>query len=286
MPIRPSLLSAFATLLAAAPAAAAISGVCPDGSIFIVQSADAIPCREAKRVDPQDLPPLQPELLPRPYGWERFNRLADPNNPYNLVESGVPPSAPPSPATAPAPATAPVPATAPAAPPTAPTQVAALTPAAARRLDLALTPSDVEDLDEIVALTQSVAPAAVSRFSADGERTAMLQLARSALFEQRVHAALATQGGGQRGPVVVFRAEARKAGAIHANLTFVQGHVAFHPDPANPDQLGVIDGALGDLAAGQRVLGYAVLPAHLDASAPIDIYWDDRRTTATLSSLH
>jgi hypothetical protein len=33
------------------------------------------------------------------------------------------------------------------------------------------------------------------------------------------------------------------------------------------------------------VLGYAVLPAHLDPSAPVDIYWDDRRTTATLSPL-
>ena len=85
-----SLCSALAALLAAAPAAAAISGVCPDGSIFIVQSPDAIPCRGAKRVDPQDLPPLQPELLPRPYGWERFNRLADPNNPYNLVDSAAP----------------------------------------------------------------------------------------------------------------------------------------------------------------------------------------------------
>src|SRR5881397_3359186 len=90
MPSRRTLCSAIAALCAAAPAAAAISGVCPDGSIFIVQSPDAIPCREAKRVDPQDLPPLQPELLPRPYGWERFNRLADPNNPYNLVDT--PPS--------------------------------------------------------------------------------------------------------------------------------------------------------------------------------------------------
>ena len=75
MACRRSLWSALAALLAAAPASAAISGVCPDGSIFIVQSADAIPCRGAKRVDPQDLPPLQPELLPRPYGWEQ--RVSD-----------------------------------------------------------------------------------------------------------------------------------------------------------------------------------------------------------------
>ena len=276
MPVGRSLCSALALLFFAVPAVAAISGVCPDGSFFIVQSPDAIPCRSAKRVDPQDLPPIQPELLPRPYGWERFNRLSDPNNPYNLVDT-APPTAPPAPATAPDPAVAP----APSAPPT---QVAALTPAAPRRvLDLALSPRDVADLDEIVALSQSVAPAIVSRFNADGERSALLQLARSSGFEQRVHAALATQGGGSRGPVVLVRAEAHTAGAVHGNLTFVQGHVAFHPDPVNPDQFGVIDGALGELAAGQRVLGYAVLPEHLDPSQPVDVYWDDRRTTATLS---
>jgi len=286
MPIRPRLCAAFAALLLAAPAAAAISGVCPDGSIFIVQSAESIPCREAKRVDPQDLPPLQPELLPRPYGWERFNRLADPNNPYNLVDTppspGFAAGAPPRPAVAPpmpAPEAAPQPAIS-----AAPTQVAALAPLApARALDLALTPGDVADLDQIVALSQSFAPAAVARYGSDGERTAQLELARSAGFEDRVHALLAAQGAAAPGPVVLFRAEARTAGAIHGNLTFVQGHVAFHPDPAKPDQLGVLDGALGDLAAGQHVLGYAVLPAHLDPTAPLDIYWDDRRTTATLT---
>src|SRR5262245_20503602 len=137
MPIRPRLPAVLAALLAAAPAAAAISGVCPDGSIFIVQSSDAIPCREAKRVAPQDLPPLQPELLPRPYGWERFNRLADPNNPYNLVETGAP--TPPG-ATPPAPpAVTPAPGVAPGAP-VAPAQVAALAPPARPRvLDLALS---------------------------------------------------------------------------------------------------------------------------------------------------
>src|SRR5688500_8934774 len=135
MAIRPRLSAALAALFAAAPAAAAISGVCPDGSIFIVQSSDAIPCREAKRVDPQDLPPLQPELLPRPYGWERFNRLADPNNPYNLVDSAAPPGLtpllPPAPGTSPAPGA-----------PVTPPQLAAVAPPA-RALQLALSARDV-----------------------------------------------------------------------------------------------------------------------------------------------
>jgi hypothetical protein len=276
-----------ACLVALAPAAvgaAAISGVCPDGSIFIVQSADAIPCRQAKRVDPIEMPPLQPELLPRPYGWERFNRRADPNNPYNLIDgesagSASAPATAPSAPELPAPATT-TPATAPAPPPT---QVAAAPPPAPRSLALALSPRDVADLDEIVALSQSVAPATLAHYSADGERTAQLQLARSGGFEQRVHAALAAQGTPATGPVVLFRAEAKSAGPVHGNLTFVQGHVAFHPDPQNPAQFGVIDGALGDLAAGQRVLGYAVLPPHLDPKSPLDIYWDDRRISATLA---
>jgi hypothetical protein len=275
MRFRLGLFSALAPLLIAAPAVAAITGVCPDGSIFIVQSADAIPCREAKRVEPQDVPPIQPELLPRPYGWERFNRRA---NPYHLVDSAPAtrePVAPPG-LTPPPPA--------PPAPAAEPARVAAVAPvsAAARAIDLALSERDVADLDEIVALSQSVAPATLSHYASDGERRALLQLARSTAFEQRVHAALASQGGGLRGPVVLFRAEARAAGPLHGNLTFVQGHVAFHPDPANPDQFGVIDGALGEVAAGQRVLGYAVLPEHLDPGQPLDIYWDDRRITATL----
>ena len=76
------------SLLASGVAAqATISGVCPDGSIFIVQRISAIPCADAKQVDPSDVPPLNPELLPRPYGWEQFRGRQDPNNPYNVVDS-------------------------------------------------------------------------------------------------------------------------------------------------------------------------------------------------------
>ena len=77
-----------AALMGAAPSAAeTISGVCPDGSIFIVQRRSAVPCREAKQVDPNDIPPLNPEFLPRPYGWEQFQGRQDPNNPYNVVDT-------------------------------------------------------------------------------------------------------------------------------------------------------------------------------------------------------
>jgi hypothetical protein len=290
---------AFVTaLFAAVPAAAAITGICPDGSIFVVQSADAIPCARARRVDPSDMPPIQPKLLPRPYGWERFNRRADPNNPYNLVgdanaQGGAPPppdpgyAPPPDPGFAPPQVSGPSPppgprATAPGVAPAGPPQVAAYAPSSRRGPDLALTPDEVADLDEIVALLQSIAPATLARYADDGQRRAVLQLAHSPGFEHRLHGALSREGVGPRGPVLLFRAEARAEEAVHGNLTFVQGHVAFHPDPEDPDQFGVIDGALGPLAAGDRVLGYAVLPEHLDPAQPLDIYWDDRRITATL----
>jgi segregation and condensation protein B len=269
MPVGRSLCSALALVLLAAPGAAAISGVCPTAASsscraptrFRVAPPSASIRRTFRRSSPSCCrgrtagnastgSPIRTTVQPRrhraAHGTARA-RTGDGSG--SRGGAGADAGAPP-------------------------TQVAALTPPAPRRvLDLALSPRDVADLDEIVALSQSVAPAAVSRFTADGERSALLQLARSSGFEQRVHAALAAQGGGPRGPVVLFRAEARTAGAVHGNLTFVQGHVAFHPDLVNPDQFGVIDGALGELAAGQRVLGYAVLPEHLDPSK--------RRSTST-----
>ena len=38
--------------------AAALTGVCPDGSIYIVQEASQIPCREAKAVELDEVPPI------------------------------------------------------------------------------------------------------------------------------------------------------------------------------------------------------------------------------------
>lgn len=286
----PALCAAVAAL-GAAPTAGAITGVCPDGSIFIVQSVDAIPCRDAKRVDPHDVPPVHPEYLPRPYGWEVFNRRSDPNNPYNVVQPhrqdapGV--GAPPPRATAAAPPPPDRPEPTREAPPPAPRRVASAPapppPAPAEpALDLALSDREVADLGEIVDLMQGVAPATVADFGDSGERRLAVELARSAAFEQRVHAALARRGGAEGGPVVLFRAEAGAPAAFHGNLTFVQGHIAFHPDPENPSQFGVLAGRPGDLGPGDRVLGYAVLPPHVDPARPLDIYWNDRRITATL----
>ena len=288
---RPRILAAHfglaAALLAAPPAGAgAISGVCPDGSIFIVQQVEAIPCRGAKRVDPGDIPPLNPEFLPRPYGWEVFNRETDPHNPYNLVDvprggpaPGVaaPPQAPVAPM-APQPPIVPHPIAA-APPPIAPGVAAAAT--GAPPLALGLSPREIDDLAAIVEVMQQRAPATfVER---NGAAASQLRFARSAAFEARVARALAERGTPAQGPIVAFHLVAGAPTRFWGNLTFVQGHVAHHPDPADPAQFGVVDGRLGELAAGERVLGYAVLPPHADLARPLDLYWDDRLLTATLT---
>ena len=110
-----------------------------------------------------------------------------------------------------------------------------------------------------------------------------LSLARSAAFEARVAEALSGHAASPAGPVVVFHVQASGPAAFWGNLTFVQGHMAFHPDVADAAQFGLVDGSLGELDAGERVLGYVVLPATADPSQRLDVYWNDRMLSATFS---
>jgi hypothetical protein len=282
----PARLAAALALLAAPPASAgAISGVCPDGSIFIVQQAESIPCRDAKRVDPDDIPPVKPEFLPRPYGWEVFNRETDPNNPYNLVEVGrgaPPPGVGTAPQQAPVAPPAPEAALAPAPQASLAPAPVAVAPPGSAPLALSLSPGEIQDLAAIVLVMQERAPATFVQRD-DAGRAAQLRLARSPAFEARVAAALAARGTPAQGPIVAFHLVADAPATFWGNLTFVQGHVAHHPDPADPAQFGVVDGRLGELSAGEQVLGYAVLSPLTDTASPLDVYWDDRLLTATLT---
>jgi len=288
----PLLRAAAASLLAAAAgpsAAESISGVCPDGSIFVVQSASAIPCSEARRVEPGQMPPIKPEYLPRPYAWQLFQERQNPNNPYNLVEAGRAAAAAPR---APEPTAAAASGAAAVQPAAAAAQLAAVAPAnpatasaprpAGAAADLGLSNDEIRDLVAIVELSQERAPALLAEPHAGGPGL-VLRLARSAAFEGRLRDAWAAAGRPAAGSVVLFAAEARSAVDFFANLTFAQGHVAFHPDPANAQQIGVLRGRQGALAAGEITLGYVVLPEQADLAAPIDIYWNDRRITATLA---
>lgn len=280
-----ALVLAATGVCVASAGSASVTGVCPDGSMFIVQRAESIPCRNAKAVEPSDVPPMKPEYLPRPYGWEVFHRKNDPNNPYNLIHQQ---------------------------PPEPPTTVHRdpddrNDPRLARELlrhetqapersdfqggsapvarseerndgsALELVNAEVEDLVMIVELSQRGAPAS---FSDDGSQ-GRVRLARSLAFEGRVRQHLAGRGHASGGLVVLFVADADSRGSFYGNLTFVQNGIAFHPSNENPYELGVIRGQLGPLENGSSVLGYVILPERLDPSYPIDVYWNDRQLTAT-----
>jgi hypothetical protein len=259
---------------------ASITGVCPDGSIFVVQSPEAIPCSGAKQVEPTELPPIKPEMLPRPFAWEVFNQQQNPNNPYNLIDAarqvrearsaeaaGAAPREPGQPAP-------PVESPAVSAPP--PSQ-----PAPSGPVDLGLSDQDARDLALIVDLAQQRAPAAFAR--GDGDAPGLtLRVAPSAAFEARLRDAWAARGRAIPGPVLLFSVRAAAPASFHPNFTFVQGHQAFHPDPEDPTQLGVIRGSVGELGPGSDLLGYVVLPEQVQLAQPLDIYWDDRQISATL----
>ncbi len=272
--------TAFILAVAPPPAGASLIGICPDGSMFVVQRTESIPCRDAKIVEPDEVPPVRSEYLPRPYAWEVFHRRKDPNNPYNLIDAARQardlrdrPRVPRSDASedrASTGRTAGVPRVLPAV---------SSAPGAAEALPLAISPDDVRNLALIVELAQRRAPATLD----EADTGPVLRFSRSAAFEARVYDAAARTGREPAGHVVLFSATASRAHAFHPNLTFVQDHVAFHPDSADPHQLGVLLGRIGTVAPGAPILGYAVLPEALDLSRPMDIYWNDHRLTATLS---
>jgi hypothetical protein len=269
-------------------AALALTGICPDGSVFIVQHESQVPCKAAKEVEPGEVPPLRPQYLPNPYTWHVYNEVQDPNNPYNLIDSVRDIRALHGPGAAPGSATpeeslpgaggawdegASSGAPAVSAPPP---QLAARH-APVGPLDLGLADQELRDLYQIVELSQEQTPAAFERKTADGRGVMRLALAHSLAFEQRLQQAWQSRGGLGTSSVVLFSAGSKQADAFHPNLTFVQAHLTFQPDPANPRQLGVLQGRLGELEAGEIVLGYVILPEGIRADAPLDVYWDDRR---------
>jgi len=261
-------------------AARAITGVCPDGSIFIVQRAADVPCRDAKRVESHRVPPMRPQNLPRSYLWDVQREKIDENNPYNLVDrakkvrelgtfhgDGAAPDVGAGP-----------PGAAPGAPPpqvasAPPSRPAPRVPSAS---ELALSDGELRDLFYLVELSQRRAPATFLRSGAAGDDSLRVAFAHSEAFEQRFHAA-----GGPPGPVLLFSVQPRTAERFLPNFTFVQGHLTFSPQRADPAQLGVLSGRTGDLAADELVLGYVVLPPTLDLRRALDVYWDDHQIGTT-----
>lgn len=265
-----------AVLLAALVAArataahASLTGICPDGSIYIVQEARQIPCADAKPVTTDEVPPIRPHYLPTPYPWKVWNERNDPNNPYNAIDAarrvrGL--DAPP-----------PMPGTGAGPPP----QAAAASPLpAAEPVALGLSADELRDLFAIIELSQERAPARLARETASGQGIFEVSFARSPAFEEMLRQSFASRGGLPTGGVLLFAARSVAPEAFYASFTFLQEHLTYQPDASDPRQLGVLQGRLGALAAGEVVLGYVSLPPNFDPARELDIYWDDRHTTAS-----
>ncbi len=261
--------------------AEAITGICPDGSLYIVQSEASVPCRDSKRVRPEDVPPLRPHHRPTPYTWDVWNERNDPNNPYNLIDAARQvrefQAALPSVGTAPAPGMAPQASQ-------ASEPVAAVPRGEVQPLDLGLSDQELRDLFRIVELSQEHAPAHIARRTADGKGIFEVAFAHSRAFEAVLERAWSSRGGLAQGRVVLFTARSKRPEAFHANFTVLQGHLSYQPDVQNARQLGILQGRLGDLAANEVVTGYLVLPEAMDLSKDLELYWNDRRVRARLGA--
>lgn len=258
----------LAVALGAAPAwAGSITGVCPDGSIFVVQRAASIPCSNAKVVEPHEIPPVRPELLPNPYTWEVYNEGADPNNPYNAIDAARQVRALASEGKT-------------VVPPQAHAEAAPLpgggSTSSAAPSSLGLSDEEVRDLFLIVELSQEAAPASFLKETADGQEAFALSFAASPAFAERLRAEHPRGGELAHAPILLFSAVARRAESLHPNFTFTQRHLAFSPEAGNEAQLGVLLGTLGELAEGEVVLGWVALPEQMALHEPIGVYWNDR----------
>jgi hypothetical protein len=275
-------LLAVAGLLAGPGAAhgEAITGICPDGSVYIVRHEAQIPCKRSKQVQPHEVPPLRPEYLPTPYTWQVWSDAQDPNNPYNLIDAarqvqGL--EAPGAVGAGPPGSDAATPAGEPGGG-SAPSTLAERAPS--RPLDLGLDDQELRNLFLIVDLSQEHVPVQFARNTADGRGVFRVAFAHSAAFETRLRDAWASRGGLGGSRILLFTALSKRPADFHANFTFVQRHLTYQPDVANPRQIGLLQGRFGSLAADEAVLGYVVLPETMDLGAELDIYWNDRRTSA------
>ena len=276
----------FGTFLTALPAASAradgVAGLCPDGSAFVVARREDAPCRDPKFIDPSDMPPLRPQYVPRSQAWQLNRQARDENNPYNLVdrregvvqERGEKPAAKAKAA----------PASAPAATRASLAPQAARAPAPQTRESapaFALSEDELRDLARLIVLRQQVAPAELSVEDVRGRAQLLLRYAYSPSFEQRAIAALDLDPARSR--VLLFSVRSEAAVEFFPNFSAIQDGVSSRPEPSRLDEVGFVLGAPGPMAAGLVSIGYLVLPARVDPSRSVDLWWNDRKLSATLA---
>lgn len=281
-PLVASSLLAFAAPFAAADST--LSGVCPDGSFFIVQSRSAVPCANPRFVDADEMPPLRPHLLPRPYAWYVDQEARNPNNPYNLVEAAEKIRAARQGQKA---GSAGEQTQAARAPEPAPAQNATAQPLTARPEPAApvalleLADDELRDLVRLIGLRQMDSPAQLSISDARGDARMRIQLAYSASFESYALGALGRDPAASH--VIVFAALAESDTDFQPNFFVVQSGRTFRPDPTSPSELGFLLGAPGKLPAGELAVGYLIVPATFDPHAAMELFWNDRSVETVLA---
>lgn len=266
-------------VLTAAPARAeSIAGVCPDGSAFIVQRRESAPCPNARFVHPSDLPPLRPEMLPKPYMWYVDQQERDTNNPYYLVEQAnrmrelraqQAAAATAGAESAPRLADGSTP------PVSAPGPVATL-----QAPRVSLDERELGDMVKLIALRQNLAPATLEVKDARGADQLRIRFAHSDGFEAQVLRSIASDPSQHR--VLAFYARAASDVEFHPNFLVVQDGRTFRPDKSNPDEVALLVGEAGTIDAGLLVMGYVVVPADFSPARPLEIYWNDRSLVTTL----
>lgn len=280
MALRAFPLLLIGILIGAPTHAETLSGLCPDGSAFVVQHANAVPCRDARFVEPADMPPLRPQFLPRPYMWQIDREARNPDNPYNLVERvrrlrelrayGTEAAGPPRE----------VPGTT--TPQTSSPSAATAGPGDARAhraFGLALADAELGDLLELVELRQQPAPARIKTTNVTGSARFQISFAYSAAFEAQ---ALEALGVADRSRVLVFSLYAHEASEFHPNFFVLQREITFWPEPQDPREVGLLVGEFGAIPAGNMLLGYLVIPAHFDLGSEMALYWNDHSASALL----
>ena len=133
----------------------------------------------------------------------------------------------------------------------------------------------------LVDLSQRHAPATLELPRA-AATAAVLRIAHSRAFEERLRARVREAGRYLSGRVLVFSVEAGAVDFAATSLSFHQGGAGFRPRVDDPGEIGWVDAVSGAREWADRRLGYVVLPVFFDVSRPLAIFWDDAVVATTL----
>lgn len=261
--------------LAGTALAESVTGVCPDGSFFVVPHIDGVPCARAKLVDPTDLPPIRPQLLPRPYTWYVDQQARDPNNPYNLLEAAETIREARDPHGA---STQPT-------PQPLSLQPAVPAPVEPRRADVVVpqfSEAELRDLVRLIEMRQRIARAELLVEDLRGGHRLRILLAYSGAFEAGVLDWAGLDPKDRRVIAFAVLAPSRET-EFQPNFFVVQGSRTFRPDPRDARELGLLVGAPGTVPGGGIALGYLVVPATFDPTESMELWWNDRSVATVLN---